>query len=100
MKRLLFLICFVFAFVLISKADPVKEKKHFAKESPKAKSKSEVAILAQNQMLFAKFRFGKPTDHYLGYVVRYKKERFYIPIIPGKPCKIPIPLKTRNKDNI
>ena len=94
MKKLLFLICFIFAFVQLSKANPAKEKQKQKSESP------QIAILKQNKGLFVKFRFGKPTDHFAGYVVRYKKERFYIPIIPGKPCKIPIPLKTRNKDNI
>ena len=94
MKKLLFLICFIFALVQLSKANPAKEKQ-------KQKSESlQIAVLKQNKVLFVKFRFGKPTDHYLGYVVKYNKERFYIPVIPGKPCKIPIPLKIRNKDNI
>ena len=92
MKKLLFLVCFLFTFFSVAKAVPIKEKQ---------KSESlQIAVLKQNKVLFVKFRFEKPTYHYLGYVVRYKKERLYIPIIPGKPCKIPIPLKTRNKDNI
>ena len=103
MKNFLFLFCFMVSFLAFSvaKAIPIKQKKHFANESPKAKSANvQIAILSQNHFLFEGFAFEKPTDNYLGCVVKYKKERYLFPKNAGKPCKIPIRQKVRNKDNI
>ena len=80
-------------------AIPVKEKQTHEKQKSKSES-LQIAILKQNKLVFVNFRFEKPTDHYIGYLVKYKKERFLFPKNGGKPCKIPIKPRTRNKDNI
>ena len=106
MKRLLFLLCFLFAFISIPIAKAIP-KQNLAKEKQKcksenAKSVSQVAKFTQNQMLFRAFEpfeFESPTDYFYGYIVKEKKQKHFIPKAP-KPCKIPIRQKVRNKDNI
>lgn len=91
----------MFSFLSYSLAKPafsVKEKQKSKSEN--AKSVSQVAILSQNNFLFEGFVFESPLAHYIGYVVKYKKERFLMPLNGGKPCKIPIKPRIRNKDNI
>ena len=104
MKKLMFLICFIFAFISFS----------FAKSEI---SKSEKASYL---LVLGGFGFSHPTTvreqppsieradpNY--YYKRYSKSVDYVDFIPkpkyvipkaGKPCKIPIPLQIRNKDNI
>ena len=101
MKSLLFLICLMFSFLSYSFAKPAIP----VKEKPKSEI-SQIAVLSQNEMLFKGIVILQKKKSYIiedtlfacfyGYL---ESPKFYQK--PSKkPCKIPIPHRTRNKDNI